>query len=118
MGRYVTGDFEYKFWFGVQSSSDITEFGGSDCDSGQINWQWTKEELPEIVAKVKTLKTEFKESYHTSFAEYMKGIEETHVIPIEDTAKGRLASKIDLGEHIIKALRDSENDYICVEAEV
>ena len=118
MGRYITGDFDYKFWFGVQSSGDIMEFGGSDCHENTIAWQWTKEELPEIVAKVKTLKAEFKEAYKISFAEYMKEIEESGIIPSEDKDKEMLAAKIDLGEHIIKALRDSENGYICVEAEV
>ena len=28
MGRYVSGDIEYKFWFGIQPSEDIQDFGG------------------------------------------------------------------------------------------
>jgi hypothetical protein len=28
MGRYVNGDIEHKFWFGVQSSAAATQFGG------------------------------------------------------------------------------------------
>ena len=32
MGRYYQGDIEGKFWFGVQSSDDANNFGGSEIE--------------------------------------------------------------------------------------
>lgn len=48
MGRYAyfnTG-FEYKFWFGVQDSSDITRFGGIGTMDKQDNpsHEWDSED--------------------------------------------------------------------------
>ena len=47
MGRYAffNTEFEYKFWFGIQSSEDITLFGGEDVSSvekGPVH-RWTTE---------------------------------------------------------------------------
>ena len=48
MGRYAffnTG-FEYKFWFGVQDSEDITRFGGVSSSDDDDNYKqtWQKED--------------------------------------------------------------------------
>ena len=66
MGRYVffsTG-FEYKFWFGVQSSSDILEFGG--ClrnrrgEDGNIQWTFDLD-YDYVVTQLPKLSTATKE---------------------------------------------------------
>ena len=42
MGRYVTGDIEHKFWFGIQPSEDIQDFGGFQP---QDIWAWNQSDL-------------------------------------------------------------------------
>jgi hypothetical protein len=59
MGRYAfffTG-FEYKFRFGIQSSEDITLFGGtaSYIQQGYPTQIWTAEDKPLIEEKLKNL---------------------------------------------------------------
>lgn len=115
IGRYVTGDFNYKFWFGVQSSSDIEEFGGESITTPQ--WSWSKKELDDIKKKVSTLKKDFKNKHKMTYKQFMnkmrkKGCtlssddKETETKKWESMCKD--ASKIDLGEHIIKALKNEE----------
>lgn len=62
MGRYAffnTG-FEYKFWFGIQSSDDITIFGGfGEQDEGEGWHQWSDEDKPIILHMLR----EFEEEY-------------------------------------------------------
>jgi len=55
MGRYYQGDIEGKFWFGVQSSDDANNFGGSEIelqdDDGEIyelEYFFNKEDLESI----------------------------------------------------------------------
>ena len=43
MGRYVNGDIEHKFWFAVQPSSDIMDFGGRIPND---SWSWDEDDLP------------------------------------------------------------------------
>lgn len=73
MGRYAnfnTG-FSYKFAFAVQSSADITKFGGkcaylSDEDSNGV-WIWTAIDKPFLLKAVEHLHIEF-EKYTFSCA--------------------------------------------------
>lgn len=44
MGRYYSGDIEGKFWFGVQSSTDASFFGGNECEPGYIEYEFTRED--------------------------------------------------------------------------
>jgi hypothetical protein len=52
MGRYAyfSTDFEYKFVFAVQSSSDIDAFGGARI--GSYKRQWKKSQAPTIVEQL------------------------------------------------------------------
>jgi hypothetical protein len=52
MGRYAyfSTNFEYKFVFAVQSSSDIDEFGGAV--TGHYKRQWVKSQAPAIVERL------------------------------------------------------------------
>lgn len=58
MGRYCffnTG-FEYKFLFAIQSSYDITMFGGSGHATGERPYQeWTRKDIPFITVMLSAL---------------------------------------------------------------
>ncbi len=59
MGRYAffnTG-YEYKFTFGIQSSSDMLEFGGTQVGfvDGYFIHSWVQEDAPAILEKLRKL---------------------------------------------------------------
>ena len=54
MGRYYNGDIEGKFWFGVQSSTDASFFGGSEGEPNYIQYNFDDEDLDDIKAGIKT----------------------------------------------------------------
>jgi hypothetical protein len=68
MGRYYQGDIEGKFWFGVQSSDDANNFGGSEIelqdDDGEIyelEYFFAKEDLESINEGIQTCITDLGE---------------------------------------------------------
>jgi hypothetical protein len=78
MGRYYQGDIEGKFWFGVQSSDDANNFGGSEIelqdDDGEIyelEYFFNKEDLESINEGIQTCITnlgEFKSKLDEVFS--------------------------------------------------
>ena len=42
MGRYYQGDIEFKFWFGIQSSTDANFFGGEPYEPNYVNYHFSK----------------------------------------------------------------------------
>lgn len=54
MGRYAffSTDYEYKFWFAIQSSEDIWEFGGEEINEDIPEHRWTSADLEYIKAKL------------------------------------------------------------------
>lgn len=73
MGRYISGDFDYKFWFAVQPSSDITEFGGYNNTSP--SWCWSEEDLPYIKEKLNELEKQFEKDFSISVDDFLGKIE-------------------------------------------
>jgi hypothetical protein len=68
MGRYYQGDIEGKFWFGIQSSDDANNFGGSEIelqdDDGEIyelEYFFNKEDLESINEGIQTCITDLGE---------------------------------------------------------
>ena len=69
MGRYYQGDIEGKFWFGVQSSDDANNFGGSeielqdeeDGEVSELEYFFAKEDLEAINEGVQTCITDLGE---------------------------------------------------------
>ncbi len=53
MGRYITGDIEHKFWFGVQSSDDANFFGVDGTEPSYLNYYFNKDNLKDINKGVK-----------------------------------------------------------------
>ena len=116
MGRFLGGDLDYKFWFGVQPSDDILLYGYQDERiSGYVNF----EDLDKIIEQVKGYKEEFKEKFGITYDEFMKKIkdkgylssssdEETNTEKWKEMSS--LASRIDLGDKIIKYLNDTKED--------
>ena len=66
MGRYYQGDIEGKFWFGVQSSDDANNFGGSEIelqdedteDIYELKYFFAKEDLGTINEGIQTCITD------------------------------------------------------------
>jgi len=48
MGRYITGDLDYKFWFGVQSSDDADFFGVTGQQPEELEYYFSIEDLPKV----------------------------------------------------------------------
>lgn len=81
MGRYYQGDIEGKFWFGVQSSDDANNFGGSEIELTdeetdevmELEYFFKKEDLESINEGIQTcindlgeFKAKLDESFSTS----------------------------------------------------
>jgi hypothetical protein len=63
MGRYAffNTEFEYKFWFGIQSSEDITMFGGTDIstEAGRPAQRWNQDDALKIYDELKFMISAF-----------------------------------------------------------
>jgi len=125
MGRYYTGDIEGKFWFGSQPSSDILEYGQDDSDS-RIQATIYYEELDEIKEKVAKFKAEFEKKFKMTYKKFMALIKKQGYLTSSNdkttqTIKWgkmcREASRIELGDKVIKGLKDKKDDLF-VEAEL
>jgi hypothetical protein len=125
MGRYVSGDFEYKFWFACQPSSDILEYGEEEERSSMKNIYIKKENLKTIKAKVNNYKKEFKNKFKTTYKAFMNKMEKKGYLSASDDEEtqtekwglmSREASRINLGEVIISNLIKQKSS-LCVEAE-
>ena len=116
MGRYLGGDLDYKFWFGVQPSDDILLYGHQE---ERINGYVNYEDLDKIIEQVKGYKDEFKEKFGITYDEFMKKIKDKGYLSSssdEETNADKwgemssLASRIDLGDKVIKYLNDTKED--------
>lgn len=125
MGRYVSGDFEYKFWFACQPSSDILEYGEEEERSSMKNIYIKIENLKIIKAKVNNYKKEFKEKFKMTYKKFMTKMEKKGYLSASDDKEtntemwgdmSREASRIHLGETIIENLIKQKSS-LCVEAE-
>jgi len=124
MGRYISGDFDFKFWFACQPSSDILEFGSQRDDN--IHAVIYFDELENIKTKVADYKLKFKKKYFEfSYEEFMKKMETKGYLSASDDKEtntkvwadmSREASRISLGDTIIKELELKQDD-LYVEAE-
>lgn len=122
MGRYVTGDFDYKFWFATQSSTDIEEFGG--YEDTNIHWGWSSDDLPDITNHIRELKFAFKKAHGLTYKEFIKILDDKGYISGSNdketqtdiwATKCKDASLIDLGEHIRNAVKKLDSVYVTAE---
>ena len=63
MGRYITGDIDHKFWFGIQSSDAASKFGG-EMSQSYIQYAYGDIEdfnIETLDALIKTFNTDFDE---------------------------------------------------------
>ena len=126
MGRhaYFSNGESYKFWFGVQSSSEITEFGGREKNPENINWEWSEKDLPLINKKLEEVKSNFLTDIGYSYEEFMQKIEDKGYISSTTDQETQTAvwkeaenkaSFINLGEVIKKGIE--EDKHLSAEAE-
>jgi hypothetical protein len=113
MGRYYWGDIEGKFWFAVQPTSDLLEFG-HDRNDTSLNVVVYFDDLQDNREKLRKLKKDFRK-HGMTFEEFMtrmdnNGFEKTQMRTAEWQAMCREASLISLGEKIVKALKDKKDD--------
>ena len=124
MGRFCTGDLEYKFWVGVQPSEDLFEYGiekklGLEPNFIEAHILFSR--LTRIKVKVNQLKKRFRERFRISYRDFREGNHQMAAMGDKafqfrrmQTTKwnsmAKLASLIDLGEHILSALEDKQDD--------
>jgi len=116
MGRYYSGDVEGKFWFGVQPTADLLEFGYDRSDR-HLNVVVPYDNLREIAGRLKTLKKAFKKHGRT-FEAFIKVLnsggrasqKKRKINPTRWQMMCRDASLIELGEKILTALREKKDD--------
>lgn len=125
MGRYMTGDLEYKFWFGVQSSEDIYEFGFEESEDS-VRGYFPISKKKDIEATVSVFKKGFKVKFKMTYEQFndtmnKKGYSMSSSDPETETEvwkeKCRLAAKISLGTCILEGFKKNK-DSLFVEAEL
>lgn len=83
MGRYAffSSGLEYKFYFGVQPSSDIRSFGGrflyEKSTNGYLHHEWDQKDREYIELQLKELK-EWLPDAEIDFTTYDKNLQGTH----------------------------------------
>ena len=55
MGRYYNGDINGKFWFGVQSSTAPSRFGGTEQEPAYITYDFQEEDLDEVTQEIERI---------------------------------------------------------------
>lgn len=117
MGRYYWGDIEGKFWFGVQPTSDLLEFGHDESGS-RLNVWVPFDDLQDIEEKLKTLKRAFRK-HGMPFQEFMAqlgtdgyatGGKNKEIPAAKWRTLCREASLISLGEKILAELKKKKDD--------
>ena len=85
MGRYAffNTDVEYKFRFGVQSSSDMRKFGGRIChekyQGGDFHHEWETKDMDSMKQQIENLFSWLGEEPVT-FDTYEKNLEGTYTL--------------------------------------
>lgn len=83
MGRYAffNTDLEYKFRFGVQSSSDMRKFGGRIChekyQGGDFHHEWETKDMDTMTQQIENL-FEWIGEGRVDFDSYEKTVEGTY----------------------------------------
>jgi|TARA_R100000049_G_C1946826_1_gene92318 hypothetical protein len=124
MGRYITGDFEYKFMFAVQPSSDIELFGGKQYNTDQLYWHWQQDDLPKIKMELKELNKQMKETTNHTYKYWAKKLDKKNYITStsDDETQTKkwsdmleIFARIELGNTILKAVEDQGDVYVQAE---
>jgi len=127
MGRVYTFDTGEtgKFWFGSQPTSDLLEFGNDESES-RVRVCVYFEELKEHKKKVENLKKKFQERFNISYKVFMKVMNKKGYMSSSSDKQTqtkkwskmcREASLIELGDKIVKALKNKQDD-LYIEGEI
>ena len=124
MGRYYSGDIEGKFWFAVQSSNDVSFFGGEVSDPNYLSYYFGKEDIKDLEEGIKKCKEELGDNLvklekFFSKAEMYSDEDVEKVLEISDKDKVRSMlqwfARLGLGEKILNCVK--ENSECSFEAE-
>ena len=55
MGRYINGDIDHKFWFGIQNSDAADRFGVTGVQPQELYYYFSEEDLPGIHEELKSI---------------------------------------------------------------
>ena len=113
MGRYIHGDVEHKFWFGIQPSDVIETFGGQPSEI--INWYYSEGELPVCEARLRDIWKMCMEITGHSPRYWLRKAVNGIDIANEDISKFRFAADFELGIKIRRAIK--KYDSVSIEAE-
>ena len=124
MGRYITGDIERKFWFGVQPSNAADQFGCDGEPPAYLNYAFYEEYIPSIEEGLDVLRERLTEDWYRRIKEFFDEVDgydddiiEKHGFdPKEFNEKLKDYADIELGEDILKCVL--ENGSCVFEAEL
>lgn len=71
MGRYTSGDLEFKFWFAVQPSDAADRFGITGVQPQELYYNFQKEDLESVEEEFKVIKNQLG-NYRTKMKEFFK----------------------------------------------
>ena len=116
MGRYYNGDINGKFWFGVQSSTDASFFGGEEYEPNHMDYYFDTDDLDDIRKGIKTCLEELgdKKKELDDFFEKNNGYDDKMIIEQttikEEEIKPLLTwlARLALGEQILKQVEEHE----------
>ena len=122
MGRYYDGDIEGKFWFGVQSSSDADFFGVSGYQPEHLEYEFEKENLPDVKTGIATCRKELG-AYEKTIKDFFKKVdgyndkvvEEHELDPTVFNEKLEWYARLELGKKIAKSIKENGHCYFNAE---
>ena len=129
MGRYYnfSDGQEGKFWFACQPTGDVCEFGGQDSQGNYINWEWSKDDLPEINRVLSLTSGELKLTTPYTYNSFMRKMRKNGYLGSSEDKEtqskmyhraSELCAKINLGLKIRRGVRRlTDGEYLSVEAE-
>ena len=116
MGRYYNGDIEGKFWFGVQSSTDASYFGGEQGEPNFVNYCFEKEDIPSIKEGINSCKKELK-GFKSKLDQFFKDKDAYNEEQLAKALKIPVIkvkfllgwyARLELGEKILKCVQDTD----------
>jgi hypothetical protein len=117
MGRFINGDIEHKFWFGVQASNDADFFGVTGEQPEELEYYFDKDNLPAIEKGIDTCKCKLNEDKQKldKFFEKNDAYNDEMIMKClnvtKEKAKEQLKwyARLELGEKILKCVKEEDS---------
>jgi|TARA_R100000501_G_C2574197_1_gene79893 hypothetical protein len=111
MGRfaYFDNDDTHKFWFGTQSSEDITSLGGVTLEPQTIGVLWEKDrDYKPLLLKIKQLEEHLKAEWDMTYDKAMEDEMIQKWSKGDESKMWKVVARLDLAYKIKKGLEENE----------